>query len=64
LGENIHSISKNTEALLVASRKVGLDVNVENDKRVFMSHQPNAVQNHKMKSANNFFENVAQFKYL
>jgi hypothetical protein len=29
LGKNIHSIMKNTEALVVASKKIGFEVNAE-----------------------------------
>jgi hypothetical protein len=38
LGENTNAINKNTEALLQAKSEVGLEVNVERIKHMFISH--------------------------
>jgi hypothetical protein len=59
---NIDSKKKNT--LIHASKEVGLEVNAEKIKHVLLSYRQNAGQNHDMKIANKYFENVAQFKYL
>jgi len=51
-------------ALLQASREVGIEVNVETHKYMVMSRHQNVGQNHNLRIANKFFENVAEFKRL
>jgi hypothetical protein len=46
LGRSIHSINKNTEALVVTSKKTGLEVNAEKSKYTVISREQNAVQQH------------------
>jgi hypothetical protein len=64
LEDNIHTIKKNTETVINASKKVGLEVNAEKTKYILLSCHQNAGQNHDIKIANRCFENVAQFRYL
>jgi len=64
LGENINTTNKYTEALLEASREVGLEVNTEKIKYMVMSRHQNAGQNHSLFITNKYFVNVAKFKYL
>jgi hypothetical protein len=64
LGGSIHAIKKNTEASVVASKEIGLEVNAEKTKYMVMSRNQNAGQNHKIKIDNKSFERVEQFKYL
>jgi hypothetical protein len=45
--------------LLVTSKKVGLDVNIDETKYMMMSRDQSAGQNH-----NSPFESVEEFKYL
>jgi hypothetical protein len=45
LGGSIHTISKNTEVLLIASKEIGLEVNAEKTKYMVMSRDQNAGQN-------------------
>jgi hypothetical protein len=66
LGNNMDTIKNNTETLIVASEKVGLEVNTEKTKYVYilLSLHQNVGQYRDIKIANRSFENVTQFKYL
>jgi hypothetical protein len=46
LGENINIVKKNTDVLLDAGNVVGLEVNTEKTKYVFISHHEVEGQNH------------------
>jgi hypothetical protein len=62
LGENINIMKKNAEALL-DDRKIGLEVNSEKTKEMFMSCHQTAGQSNET-VANKSFERVAKFKYM
>jgi hypothetical protein len=64
LGENIDIIKKNAEALLDASKEIGLEVNSEKTKCMFMSRHQTAGQSNYIWVANKSIEKVAKFKYL
>jgi hypothetical protein len=49
LGESVHAIKKNTEALSVARKEIGLEVNAEKTKKthIFMIHEQNKKNIHR-----------------
>jgi len=64
LGGCAHTIKKNTEALVVASKETGLEVNADRTKYMVMSRDQNAGQNQNINIDNSSFERVEEFKYL
>jgi hypothetical protein len=64
LGGSIHSIKKNAEELVVASKETGLEVNAEKTKYTVISRNQNAGQNHNIIIDNKSFERVEEFKYF
>jgi uncharacterized lipoprotein YehR (DUF1307 family) len=64
VGKNIDTIKKNAEALLIASKAVGLQVNRDKTKYLLMSRSQKVGQKHSIKRANRSFEDVAKFRYL
>jgi hypothetical protein len=64
LGYDRDTIRENTGTLTYANQEAGLEVNAEKSKYVFLSSHQNAGQNHNIKIASRFFENMTQFKYL
>jgi hypothetical protein len=61
---SVHTIKKNTEDLVVASKEIGLEVNVDKTKYVVMSQDQNAGRSHSIKNDNSSFEMMEEFKYL
>ena len=64
LGGSVHTIKKNTDALLGGSKEIGLEVNVDKTKYMVMSRDQNAGQSHNIETDSSFFERVEKFKYL
>jgi hypothetical protein len=64
VGKDIDTIKKNIEALLHASKEVGVEVNPEKTKCMLVSCYQKAEQTYSIKIANRSFEDVAEFKYL
>jgi hypothetical protein len=58
LGGSIHSIKKNAENLVIASKEIGLEVNAEKTKYMVMSRNQNVGHNHNIKIDNKSFERV------
>ena len=64
LGGSIYTLKENAEALVVATREIGLEVNADNTKYMVISRDQNAGQNHSVKINYSTFERVEEFKYL
>jgi hypothetical protein len=60
LGENIEIIHKSTEALLEASKEVGLEVNPEKIKYLLMSRSKKAEQRQSITTADRSFVGLAK----
>jgi hypothetical protein len=56
LDGSIHTVNKETDALVIAHKENGLEVNADKTKYVVMSRDQNAGQNHSMKISNSSFE--------
>ena len=63
LGGSVHTIKENTETLVVASKKIGLDVNDDKTKYMATSRDQNAGQRHIIKTDNISLEMAEEFKY-
>ena len=57
-------LKENAEALVVATKKIGLEVNADKTKYMVMSREQTAGLSHTMKVDNSSIERVEEFKYL
>jgi hypothetical protein len=64
LGGSVHTVKENTEALVVATKEIGLEVNFDKTKYMVMSRDQNAGRGHGVKIDNRSIERVEEFKYL
>ena len=64
LGGSAHTVKKNAEALVAATKETGLEVNANKTKYMTVSRDQNAGRIHSMKMDNNSIERVEEFKYL
>jgi hypothetical protein len=59
-----HILLKNAETLLVRSKEIGLEVNVDKTKYMVRSRERNAGRSHNVKIDNISVERVEEFKHL
>jgi hypothetical protein len=64
LGRSVQTVKENTEALIVATKEIGLEVNCDKTKYKVISRDQNSGQSHGMKTDNSSFERVDEFRYL
>jgi hypothetical protein len=64
VGGSVHTVKKNAEGLIVASKETGLEVNVDEIKYMVISRDQDAGRSHSIKIDNSSFERVEEFKYL
>jgi hypothetical protein len=60
----VRTIEKNTEALVVGSKEIGLEVDADETKYMVMSRDQNALRSHNIKIDNSVYERIEEFKYL
>jgi len=61
---SVHTVKENAEALIVASKEIGLEVYADTTKYMVMSRDQIAGRSHNMKAENRSFERVEGFKHL
>jgi len=64
LGGSIHTLKENAEALVAATREIGLEVSADKSKYMIMSRDQNAGRIHSVRIDNSTFKRVEELKYL
>jgi hypothetical protein len=64
LGGSVNTVKENVEALVVATKEIGLEVNADKTKYMVMSRDRNAGRCHSVKIDNSSIEKVEEFRYL
>jgi len=64
LDGSVHTIKKNTNSLVVASKETGLEENADKTKYTIMSQDQNAGRSQHTNFNNKSFERAEEFKYL
>ena len=64
LGGSVHTVKENAEALVVASKEIGLEVNAVKTKNMVISRDQNVGRSHNVETDKSSFERVEEFKYL
>jgi len=61
---SVHAIKENAEALVVANKETGIEVNADKTKYMVMFRDQNAGRSHRIKTDNSYFERAEEIKYL
>jgi len=64
LGGSVRTIKENTEALVVTTKEIGLEVNADKTKYMVMFRDRNVGRGHSVKIDNSSIERVEDFRYL
>jgi hypothetical protein len=64
LGANAHTVKENAEALVVATKEIGLEVNADEIKFMVMSRERNVGRDDSVKIDNSSIQSVEELKYL
>jgi hypothetical protein len=64
LGGSAHTLKENAEALVVAAKEIGLEINADKSKFMVMSRAQNAGLGHSVKLDDSSIQWVEEFKYL
>ena len=64
MGGSVYTIKKKAEALVIASKETGLEVNADKTNYMVMSRDQGAGRSHSKKTDNSSFEGVKEFIYL
>ena len=62
MGGSLHKLKENEEASKVASKEIGIEINADKTKYMFMSRVRNAGRSHNMKIENRPFERMEEFR--
>jgi hypothetical protein len=61
LGGSVHTVKENAEVLVVATKKIGLEISADESKHMVMSREQNAGRSHSMKIDNSSTERLEEF---
>jgi len=64
MGGSVHTVEEKEEALIMASKKIGLEVNTDKCKYMVIYGDQNAGRIYNIKTENSSFGMVEKFKYL
>jgi len=64
MGENLHTMKRNTKYMLIARQEVGLKVSTAKTNYMPVFHEQSKGQDQNFKTANKSFESMESFKYF